>query len=261
MVLTIHPPSKPVRLSQAQLGLKHHPKLPPPHFPAQYLAGAGSPAVFGAARRVLLCPKRKVWARHGAHFRGGHTGLSLLLPSRKAMGLPQRFREQPFPASTSPRKPIPGREPRAGSTLPAASSMSMRRVHLWGGEPLSAPPHAKGRPSQLPHPKAEERTRDLPLPIHLSAMHRENPPSIHSPIYRESLFHSSSSRPVHRGNSLLPYPSLHGGYPVFSAPFPPPNTQWGGTDPQITLPPCTPASYPSRACSADSLTSPWRVAM
>lgn len=92
-------------------------------------------------------------------------GLSLLLPSRKAMGLPQWFREQPFPDSTSLRKPIPGREPRAGSALPAPRSRSMGMVHLHMGEPSQLHPmQMKTLTATLAHSRTEIQGLDPPTP-------------------------------------------------------------------------------------------------
>lgn len=202
--------SKAHKAPTGSTGARASPQAPhAPVFLPQYLASVGSPAALRAAHpQGSQCPERKFWARHRTHFGGSRLGLSLLLPSRKAMGLPQWFRERPFPDSTSLRKLIPGREPRAGSALPAPSSASMGRVHLHMGEPLSAQPHAHGRPSQLPQPTAEGRSRHLPphASIHLFC-HAQGNSSIHSLSHLQRIpLHPSSSQLMHSRRPLPPLP-------------------------------------------------------
>lgn len=161
-----------MRLPQAQLGPEHHPEPPTP----VSLSGtsqvwalrqcSGPHAEARRARRGRCGPTR-------GPCQAGRMGLLRLLPSRKAMGLPQRFREQPFPAGTSPRKPIPGREPRAGSALPAASSVSTGRVHLHVGEPP-----CKGETLTALLPQGRGVKQGFPLPHSIRETCHGRKPSI-----------------------------------------------------------------------------------
>lgn len=183
--LSTHTPLQPRMCPQARLGSKHHPSVPPPKFCCPVPRRWGPVAVLGAARRGLLCPERKV----GAHFGGGHMGLSPLLPSRKAMGLPQRFRERPFPAGTSPRKTIPGREPRASTVLPGASTVGTGKECPRVGEPPQLHPMKRGDPCSCSRPQAQEEGGEAgnhPPSIFLPFTGKSLQPST-PPVYRESL--------------------------------------------------------------------------
>lgn len=244
---------------QGLVGLRASPQCPPPpKFSCPVPRRWGPVAVLGAARRGLLCPERKV----GAHFGGGHMGLSPLLPSRKAVGLPQRFRERPFPAGTSPRKTIPGREPRASTVLPGASPVGTGRECPRLGEPPQLHPMQRGDPCSCSRPQTREggggrKLGPTPHPAFLPFTGKSLQPS--TPLFIGNPFPSILPQPCAEGRRLPPHPLHTGGYP---ASCPSPHTTHnlgGGTD----HPPRAQLSYPSTLCcsrarSADSLTSTWR---
>lgn len=203
------PPSNPMRLLQAQLGPEHHPTPPPPVFLSSTLK------VWALRQCSRLCARAGCAHRERSGIGAGPIlGVATqyshccCLPGRQWV-LPQWFREQPFPAGTSPRKPIPGKEPRAGSAFPAALSA---QVPSCGGTSLSSTP-CKGRPSLLTYPRAEGRTRDFQS-IFL--------PCLSIDLFSQLAFIHPPPTLCTGGNFQLPSLSLYRGYHMALTLLPPP---------------------------------------
>lgn len=146
------------------------PQRPPPrNFPAQYLRGVGQWQCW-RLHAGACCARR---GRSGPISGVATRDCQCLLPSRKAVGLPQQFRERPFPAGTSPRKPIPGREPRAIAALPVPSSSTVR------GRNPQLHPTKRGYPHSCPLHHREGRSCNPYLSIFLPSTGQLLPP-IHS---------------------------------------------------------------------------------
>jgi len=228
-----------MRLPQAQLSPEHHPKSPllPSTLQVRALR----------QRSGLHARARSAWRGRSGPGTGPISGVAAW--DCHCCCLPGRQWVCPSGSANGLSLPTPPRENPFLEGSPGLALLSLR----WLGEHGERCTCVQGNPSQLhpmhrgdPHrcvcapplPEAEGRARDFPLPpLHPSFYHAQGDPSIHPLPHLQGIpFHPSSSLLVHRGVSLLPYPSLHGGYPSVFAPLPPPNAHSGGGHQSLPLP-------------------------